>query len=81
MLTKKVEYLYSLVCPVVQHLLSADEAAVLEVYSDETGASVLSKFCSENLIFLFTYHWSYFPENCNTKQKHIVWTYILSVSQ
>jgi hypothetical protein len=37
MLTKQVEYLYSLVYPVVQHLLSADDAGVLlEVYSDET---------------------------------------------
>jgi hypothetical protein len=36
MLTKKVGYLYSLVCLVVQHLLSADDAVVLEVYCDET---------------------------------------------
>jgi len=36
MLTKKVEYFYSLMCPVVQHLHSADDAGVLEIYSDET---------------------------------------------
>ena len=75
MLAKNVEYLCSLMCPVVQHLLSADDAGLLEVSSDETGASILSNLCSENIIFLFTYRWSYFPGNCSTKQKHIVLTY------
>ena len=37
-LTKKVEYLDSLIYAVIQHLLSADDAELLEVYSDETGA-------------------------------------------
>jgi len=36
MLTKKVEYLYSLVCAVVQHISADDAGLLMEVYSDET---------------------------------------------